>query len=110
MNRWWKMALVAGVAVLAPAIVLAGGDAAKGKVLFTSKCVSCHGPDGEGKPAIAKMMKVEMRPLGSKEVQAKNDATLRKNIDEGTGKMKPVKLTDEEATNVIAFVRTLAKK
>jgi cytochrome c1 len=50
-----------------------------------------------------------MKHLGSKEVQAKKDADLKKDIVEGNGKMKPVKLTDEEAANVIAFLRTLKK-
>ena len=46
-----------------------------------------------------------MNALGSKEVQAKKDADLKKDIVEGNGKMKPVKLTDEETANVIAFLR-----
>jgi hypothetical protein len=35
---------------------------------------------------------------------------LRKEITEGSGKMRGVKLTDEEAANLLPFVRTLAKK
>jgi len=34
---------------------------------------------------------------------------MKKDIVEGTGQMKPVKLTDQEAADVIAFVRTLKK-
>src|SRR5580692_5382113 len=44
------------------------GDAAAGRDLFGKKCASCHGASGEGKDAIAKTFKVEMRNLGSKEV------------------------------------------
>ena len=44
-------------------------------------------------------------------MQAKTDAELLKNIVADTGKMKAVKgLNDDQAANVIAFVRTLAKK
>ena len=86
------------------------GDSGKGKTVFSSRCASCHGPDGAGKESIAKMFKVQMRPLGSKEVQAKNEKTLKKDILEGNGKMKPVKLGEDEVENVVAFVRTLAKK
>ncbi len=93
-----------------PLLVVGAGDGGKGKAVFTGKCASCHGPDGAGKEAIAKMLKTTMRPLGSKEVQAKTDAEVRKDISEGNGKMKPVKLTAEELANVIAYVRTLAKK
>jgi cytochrome c1 len=35
---------------------------------------------------------------------------MKKDIVDGNGKMKPVKLTDEEAANVIAYLRTLKSK
>ena len=92
------------------ALALAGSafaDAAAGKALFMTKCKACHGPTGEGNPAIAKMLNVTMKPLGSKAVQAKSDADLKKDSTAGTGKMKPVKLTDAEASDVVAFLRTL---
>ena len=89
----------------------AAGDAAAGKELFAKKCASCHGAVGEGKDAIAKMLKVEMRPLASKEVQAKSDADLIKDMSQGVGKMKPVAgLKDKDHEDVVAFLRTLAKK
>jgi hypothetical protein len=50
-----------------------------------------------------------MPQLGSKEVQSLDDAALKKFIVEGKGKMKPVNLTDPEAADVIAFLRTLKK-
>ena len=86
-------------------------DAMAGKDLFGKKCASCHGAAGEGKASIAKTMKVELRHLGAKEVQAKSDADLKKVILEGTGKMKPVAGTDAKAADdLVAFLRTLAKK
>jgi mono/diheme cytochrome c family protein len=99
--------VVAGL-IAAPAL-WAAGNAEAGKVLYDKKCVACHAKAGEGNPGMAKMLKVEMKALGSKEVQAKSDADLKKEILEGTGKMKAVKLTEEEAANVIAFLRTLKK-
>lgn len=92
------------------ALALAGSalaDAAAGKALYMSKCKLCHGADGAGVPAIAKTLGVTMKPLGSKEVQAKSDADLKKDTTAGTGKMKPVKLTDAEASDVVAYLRTL---
>ncbi len=87
------------------------GDSAAGKAVYGKHCASCHGASGEAKEAIAKALKVEMRHLGSKEVQAKSDAALRKDIVEGIGKMKPVKgLSEKDVENMIAYVRTLAKK
>ncbi len=102
--------VVAMVLTLAlPQVALSGGDAEKGKALYTSKCKMCHAAEGEGNPGMAKALKVEMKALGSKEVQAIKDPELKKDIVEGNGKMKAVKLTDEEAANVIAFLRTLKK-
>ena len=87
---------------------VAQAGAPEGKTLFGSKCQPCHGPNGEGKPAIAKMLNATMHPLGSKEVQAKPDADLRKMMTAGGGKMKPVTgLTDQQADDIVAFIRTL---
>lgn len=109
MKTVFSMILVVALAIFATPLFAA--DAAAGKEAFAKKCASCHGAAGEGKEAIAKMMKVELRHLGSKEVQAKSDATLRKDITEGNGKMKPIKDLDAKPVDdVIAFIRALAKK
>jgi len=89
-------------------LALESGDVDKGKEIY-GRCAVCHGASGEGNEAIAKMLKVEMPPLSSKEVQSLDDAALRKVIVEGKGKMKPVKLSDQEMENVIAFLRSLKK-
>jgi mono/diheme cytochrome c family protein len=82
--------------------------APEGKAVYAARCQPCHGPNGEGKAAIAKMFKVEMHPLASKEVQAKSDADLQKIITAGTGKMKPVTgLSGKQVDDVVAFLRTL---
>jgi mono/diheme cytochrome c family protein len=97
--------------LLNTAPLLASGDAGAGKEVFTKKCASCHGAAGEGKDTIAKMLKVELRHLGSKEVQAKTDVDLKKEVTEGIGKMKPVKdLNDKATDDVVAYLRTLLKK
>jgi mono/diheme cytochrome c family protein len=84
------------------------GDAEKGKELFR-RCAICHGDSGEGKEAIGKMFGVTMPHLGSKEVQSKDAAALKKIILEGKGKMKAVSLSDREVEDVIAYLRTLKK-
>ena len=104
-------AFVALSAILLYTLPTMAADTAAGKDLFAKKCANCHGAAGEGKDAIAKMFQVEMKPLDSKEVQAKTDADLKKGILEGTGKMKPVKDVDaKSADDIVAYVRTLAKK
>jgi mono/diheme cytochrome c family protein len=91
--------------------VMWAADAAAGKDVFGKKCAGCHGANGEGKDSIAKAMKIEFRPLGSNEVQAKSDADLKKFILEGSGKMKPVKDIDAKvAEDIVAYLRTLRDK
>jgi mono/diheme cytochrome c family protein len=105
------IALILMTAVLLYVMPAMAADTNAGKDLFGKKCASCHGPDGEGKDAIAKMFKVEMKPLGSKEVQARSDADLKKVILEGSGKMKGVTGIDaKNADDIVAYLRTLAKK
>ena len=101
-----KLILTASILGLAMA-GSAFADAAAGKAVYMAKCKACHGANGEGNPAIAKMKGVTMKALGSKEVQAKSDAQLKKDSTTGIGKMPPVKLTDAEADSMVAFLRTL---
>ena len=93
------------LAVLLP---VAAADTAAGKAVYEKSCKSCHGPDGAGNPAVAKMMKVEMKHLGSKDVQANSDDDLKAVVTKGAGKMKPVaSVTGDQAAAVVAFVRSL---
>ena len=94
--------------ISASGLAFAAGDAAAGKTAYDKSCKSCHGADGTANPAIAKMMKVEMKHLGAKEVQARSDADLTKVIVDGEGKMKPTKgIAAKDADNILAFMRTL---
>lgn len=105
--RWF---LVSSTVVCFSINIMFAGDVAAGKEVFSKKCASCHGPGGEGKDSIAKVLKIEFRALGSKEVQAKSDAELTKTILEGGGKMKPVKDVDAKtAEDILSYLRTLKK-
>jgi len=108
------------LAILAVAILVVGifavagsaaGDATKGKAMYTRACLKCHGADGNGVAAIAKALKVEMKPLGSEEVQKLTDDQIKKDITQGTGKMQKVAgLSEQDVADIIAHVRTFAKK
>ena len=104
-------ALVLMAAVLVWVTPLIAADTAAGKDLYGKKCASCHGANGEGKEAIAKMFNVEMKPLTSKEVLSKTDADLKKVMLEGSGKMKAVRDLDAKgAEDITAYLRSLTKK
>jgi mono/diheme cytochrome c family protein len=79
-------------------------DAAAGKAVYAAKCRSCHGANGEGNPSIAKMMKIELKPL------SESSADVKKIITDGQGKMKPIAgLAGADLDNVVAFVQSLKK-
>ena len=104
-----KIALVCMLALSFSLLFAAAkGDAKKGKELFATRCSPCHGEKGEGRPAVAKMFNVTLKPFAGTEVQGKTDDQLMKFIVDGNGKMKPVKLSETEAADTIAFIRTLA--
>jgi cytochrome c oxidase cbb3-type subunit 3 len=100
------------VFICTPAVLAAGsGDAAAGKDTYGKHCLACHGADASGNTPIAKGMKVTIPNLASKEVQALSDADLQKVMTQGKGKMPPVKdLTDADLHNLVAYIRTLARK
>jgi mono/diheme cytochrome c family protein len=85
-------------------------DEKAGEATYTAKCKMCHGATGMANPAIAKMMNVEMKPLGGAEVQKLTNTDLSATIKIGKGKMKPVAgLTDAQIGDVVAYLRTLKK-
>ena len=96
-----------GIGLLAP---VWAADAGEGAKLYGTKCRTCHGPAGDGNPAMARALKVELRPLGSADVQKKSDADLKKDITDGTGKMKGIAgLSAGDVDNMVAHLRTLKK-
>jgi mono/diheme cytochrome c family protein len=84
-------------------------DPAAGKAAYDKSCKTCHGPDGTANPAIAKMMKVDMKDLKSADVQAMSDADLMKVITDGKGKMKPIAAASGSAADIVAYIRTWKK-
>ena len=112
LRRWFLGCgiILTAALVWSPSLIAQQGDAAAGKALYAKSCAGCHGVAGEPKAALAKALKVEMRHLGAKEVLAKTEAELRKDVLEGFGKMKPVKgLSDPDVNNVITYMRGFAQ-
>jgi mono/diheme cytochrome c family protein len=108
MKTFYRMLLLLLALTVPWMIALGEGDVEKGKTVF-GRCSVCHGDSGQGNPAIAKALDVQIPDLASKEVQALDDAALKKVIIEGKEKMQPVHLTDAEVDDVISFLRSLKK-
>ncbi len=104
MRKWL---VLTSFSMLAAGAALAA-DAGAGKAVYDRACKSCHGADGTANPAVAKMMKVEIKDLKSHDVQSMSDADLKKIVTEGKGKMRPVtSVTGNQVDDVVAYVKTL---
>ena len=106
------MKITAGIlfAMLSMGVAFAAGDATAGKAVYDRACKTCHGATGEANPAMAKAMKVDIKDLGSKDVQTMSDDELKKVVTDGRGKMQPVRsVTGKSVDDVVAYVRTLKK-
>ena len=105
-----RMYLTMFTLALAAAVAMYAADAKAGKTVYDTSCKSCHGPDGTPNPAVAKMMKVEMKDLKSADIQSMSDADIATVITKGKGKMQPIKaVTGKSADDVAAYVHSLKK-
>jgi mono/diheme cytochrome c family protein len=96
--------------LMSAAAACLAADVKAGQAVYEKSCKSCHGVDGTPNPAVAKMMKVEMKDLKSPEVQALSDDDIKKIITAGKGKMHPVStVTGAALDDVVAYVRSLKK-
>jgi cytochrome c6 len=84
--------------------------AADGAAIYKAKCTACHGADGKGQTTMGK--KMNLRDLGSPEVQKQTDKELYDWTAIGKGKMPAYKdkLSDEEIKALVAHMRAFAKK
>jgi len=106
----WSAVLLVLLALRVPSGLAEQDAVPSGKSIFAKKCSICHGKEGEGKATIARLYKVELQHLSSKEVQTATDADLKKIITKGKGKMRAVTLKSNEVDDVVAFLRSIAKK
>lgn len=92
----------------APAALAA--DAAPGKAIFDKSCVGCHGADGKGNAAMAKVLGEKGLNIAGADTKKKPDDQLLKVIAEGAGKMPAQKsLSKEEQKQALGYVRSLEK-
>lgn len=116
MNALMTLLLAVNAAAQTPAAAPAKAEAPKvdAAKLYAGKCSSCHGKDGKGSAAMAKMFKADPAEMNlTSEGAAKtSDADLTKVMVEGRNKMPAFKgkLKDEEISALVAFIRGLAPK
>ena len=95
------------------ATVASKGNASKGKELFQQQCEICHEAEsntakvGPGLKGLFHMA-AHKRADGT-EMAHHDEPTIRKQIEEGTGSMPPMKdvLSKEQMDDLIAYLRTL---
>lgn len=108
-----RLIVAAGVGLVTIAVAASAWSAEtnSGKANYEKLCVSCHGADGKGNPAMIKAMGEKGLNLVSKDVQAKKDDALLRVIVDGAGKMPASgkNLTKQEQKDVLAYVRSLGK-
>lgn len=107
--------LLFSIALLAVGLQPINLAAADSKATYDGKCASCHGPDGKGKDAVAKLLKIDISKLNlvDDETSKKSDAQLAKAIHDGieNSKMKSYKdqFSDEEIAGLVKYIRSLKK-
>ena len=98
--------LLAGAGWVAPVLA---AEASGGKALFEKSCAGCHGADGKGNPAMAKVIGEKGLNITTKDTAQKSDEQLLKIIAEGSGKMPASKLSKDEQKQALGHARSLAK-
>jgi mono/diheme cytochrome c family protein len=93
------------------------GDPAKGKLIYDTYCVTCHGPNGKGDgPAAASLPKKPADHSNGNYMNPLPNAELYKAVREGgqsigkSNAMPPwgATLSDEQVKDVLGYVRSLA--
>ncbi len=110
-------AAVGLVGVSAPtAEAQAKGDPAAGHVLYHARCARCHGPTGGGDGPVAPRLAQKPQDW-TKGLNDMTDQQVADSITKGgpaVGKSNAMlafpRLSDAEVWNLVAYIRTLAKK
>ncbi len=104
-----RMALITLLACGVIAVCSSSAVAQDAAATFKAKCAMCHGADGKGSPTGLKM---GAHDFTSADVQKQTDAQLTEIITKGKAKMPAYdgKLKDTEIKDLVAYIRSLAKK
>jgi cytochrome c553 len=107
------LTVVSGVA-----LAQSKGDAKAGKLKYDANCVGCHGATGKGDGAAAAALNPKPGDMSDgKAMKALSDKYLFDIIKDGgvSQKKSPImpgiakKLNDQEISDIVAYIRSLAK-
>jgi len=117
------LSIAALATLLAPMSATAAGDAAAGKVVYTTNCASCHGDSGKGDGPVGQVLQPPPRNFtvgdfkfdANKDGKVGTDADLTLVITKGAGAFGGNQmmaawggmLSEADIANVIAYIRTL---
>ena len=116
------IATAAAVALVLPGLASAAGDAAKGKAVYDTNCLSCHGATGKGDGPVGAVLNPPPRDLSKGEFKFDTDGeggagtdtdiemVIRKGAAAygGSPMMAPwPALSDDDVANLVAFIRSL---
>ncbi|MBI5197893.1 MAG: cytochrome c [Nitrospirae bacterium] len=106
--------LVAGVVAVSFSSVFAA-DLVRGKKLYDTNCIACHGSKGDGKGPAGATLNPQPTDFTSATVMKEiNDARMKKSIKEGLPGTAMVSwggiLSEKDIEDVMAYVRDLLKQ
>jgi mono/diheme cytochrome c family protein len=88
-----------------------GGNAANGKKLAETNCISCHGASGKGDGPAAAALNPKPADWTSARVQGESEGALFWKISNGRGPMPPWKhLSEKDRWDLVTYVKSLGKK
>lgn len=115
---WWSRVIVSGFLALSVSWLLfprpgEAADLARGEKIYKMMCLKCHGKEGKGDGPKAKELSKKPADYTNPDFFAKrSDADLKKTVTEGKEPMPSfrARLKDKDVDDVIAYIKTFAKK